>query len=147
MLRDLQSYIQSLLSETHHILLMWDANSTQQDPDIQAFMTSCCLHNLQSRCESAIPINTSAQGRHIDFLFGTSLLQSSLRKSGILNFNDIPLSDHRALFADFDKQALFQGTTTDPTAPSQRLLRWCPENGLVHQNLQTGLCGLSVDCH
>ena len=119
MLRDLQSYIQSLLSETHHILLMWDANSTLHDPDIQAFMTSCRLHNLQSRCESAIPINTSARGRHIDFLFGTSLLQSSLRKSGILNFNDSPLSDHRALFADFDEQTLFQGTTTDPTAPSQ----------------------------
>ena len=59
MLRDLQSYIQSLLGQTQHILLMWDTNSTQQDPDIQAFMTSCHLHNLQSRCESAIPINTS----------------------------------------------------------------------------------------
>ena len=33
------------------------------------------------------------------------------------------MSDHRALFAGFDKQALFQGTTTDPVAPSQRLLR------------------------
>ena len=70
MLRDLQTYIQSLLSETHHILLMWDANSTLQDPDIQAFMSSCHLHNLQSRCKSAIPINTSARGCHIDFLLG-----------------------------------------------------------------------------
>jgi hypothetical protein len=102
---------------------MWDANSTLQDPGIQAFMTSFSLHNLQSRCESAIPINTSTQGCHIDFLFGTTLLQSSLRNSGILNFNDSPLSDHRGLFADFEEQALFQGTTTDPTAPSQRLLR------------------------
>jgi hypothetical protein len=123
MLQDLQSYIQSLLGQTHHILLIRDANSTLQDPDIQAFMSSCHLQNLQSCCESAIPIYTSAQGRHIDFLFGTSLLLSSLHKSGILNFNDSPLSDHRALFADFDEQALFQGTTTDPTAPSQQLLR------------------------
>ena len=74
MLRDLQSYIQSLLGQTHHILLMWDANSPLQDPDIQAFMSSCHLHNLQSCCKSAIPINTSAQGRHIDFPFGTTLL-------------------------------------------------------------------------
>ena len=57
------------------------------------------------------------------FLCGTTIIQISLCKSGILNFNDSPQSDHRALFADFDKQALFQGSTTDPTAPSQRLLR------------------------
>ena len=86
-------------------------------------MTACQLHNLQSGCKSTIPINTSARGRHIDFLLGTNLLQSSLRKSGILNFHNSPQSNHRALFADFDEQALFQGTTSDPTAPSQRLLR------------------------
>ena len=51
------------------------------------------------------------------------LFSSHLRKSGILNFNDSPLSDHRALFADYDEQALIQGTTTDLTAPSQQLLR------------------------
>ena len=123
MLKDLQSYIQFLQGATHDILLMWDANSTLQDPDIQKCMGACQLHNLQSRCTSALPINTSARGRHIDFLFGTTLLRISLRKSGILNFNDSPHSDHRALFAVFDEQALFQGSTTDPTAPSQRLLR------------------------
>ena len=46
-----------------------------------------------------------------------------MRKSGILNFNNSPQSNHRALFADFDEQSLFQGSTTDPTSPSQRLLR------------------------
>jgi hypothetical protein len=122
-LRDLQSYIQSPLGYTHHILLMWDANSKLQDHDIQVFMASCRIHHLQFSCKSAIPINTSAQGCHIDFLFGTTLLQSSLCKSGILNFSDDPMSNYRALFADFEEQALFQGTTTDPTAPSQQLLR------------------------
>ena len=102
---------------------MWDANSTPQDLDVQTFLEAYHLHNLQSWCTSTIPINTSARGRHIDFLFGTTLLQISLRKSGILNCNNSPQSDHRALFADFDKQALFQGSTTDPTAPSQWLLR------------------------
>ena len=123
MLKDLQSYIQSLQGPTHNILLMWDANSTLQDPDVQTFMGACQLHNLQSKCTLALPINTSARGRRIDFLFGTTLLQISLCKSGILNFNNSPQSDYRALFADFDEQTLFQGSTTDPTAPSQRLLR------------------------
>ena len=123
MLQDLQSYSQSLQGPTHDILRMWDANSTLQDSDIQTIMGACQLHNLQSQCTSAIPINTSARGLHVDFLFGTTLPQISLRKSGILNFNNSPHSDHRALFADFDEQSLFQGSTTDPTARSQRLLR------------------------
>ena len=122
-IKDLQSYIQSLHGLTHDILLMWDANSTLQDPDVQTFMGACQLHNLQSWCTSEIPINTSARGQHVDFLFGITLLQISLRKSGILNVNDSPHSNHRALFGDFDEQTLFQGSTTDPTAPSQRLLR------------------------
>ena len=92
-------------------------------PDIQTFMALCQPHNLQSQCTSAIPINTSARGQHFDFLSRTTLLQISLRKHGILNFNDSPQSNHRAMFADFDEQTLFQGSTTDPTAPSQRLLR------------------------
>ena len=62
-------------------------------------MATCHLYDLQHRCVSAIPINTSVRGHHIDFLFGTELLCNSLRKCGILNFNDSPLSNHRALFA------------------------------------------------
>ena len=46
MLMDLQSFIQSQVGQTHHILLMLDANSTLHDPDIQAFMRACQLHNL-----------------------------------------------------------------------------------------------------
>ena len=86
-------------------------------------MATCHLYDLQHRCISAIPTNTSARGRHIDFLFGTGQLRNSLRKCGILNFNDSPLSDHRALFADFDEIAILQGSTTSHTIPCQRLLR------------------------
>ena len=123
MLADLTTYIQSLQKQQHQIFLMWDANSTLADPNIKTFMATCHLYDLQHRCISAIPINTSARGRHIDFLFGTEQLRNSLRKCGILNFNDSPLSDHRALFADFDEIAIFQGSTASPTIPCQRLLR------------------------
>ena len=118
LLKGRQSYIQYFQGPTHDIFLMWDPCSTLQDPDIQTFMGACQLYNLQSRCTSGIPINTSARGRHIDFLFGTTLLQISMHKSGILNFNNSQQSDHRALFADFDELTVFQGSTTDPTAPS-----------------------------
>ena len=118
MLANLTSYIQSLQHQQHQILLMWDANSTLADPDIQAFMATCNLYNLQHRCKSTIPINTSARGCHIDFLLGTELLHTSLHHCGILNFNDSPLSDHRALFADFNETAIFQSSKTNPTLPS-----------------------------
>ena len=79
--------------------------------------------------QPAIQMHISTPHQHLGqrtahrLLFGTTLLQISLRKSGILNFNNSPQSDHRALFADYDEQTLFQGSTTGPTAPSQRLLR------------------------
>ena len=86
-------------------------------------MATCNLYDPKHQCKSTIPINTSVRGRHIDFLLGTELLHTSLRRCGILNFNDSPLSDHRALFADVDETAIFQSSTTNPTLPSQQLLR------------------------
>ena len=102
---------------------MWDANSTLTDPNIKTFMATCHLYDLQHHCISAIPINTSARGCHIDFFFATELFHDSLCKCGILNFNDSSLSDHRALFAGFDKISIFQGTTTSPTIRCQHLFR------------------------
>ena len=101
-LADLTTYIQSLQTQLqqYQIFLMWCANSTLTDPNIKTFMAKCHLYDHQHHCISAILINTSASACHIDFLFGTELLCNSLRKCGILNFNDSPLSDHCALFAE-----------------------------------------------
>ena len=123
MLANLTSHIQSLQHQQHQTLLMWDANSTLVDPDIQTFMATCNLYDLQHQCKSTIPINLTARGCHINFLLGTKLLHTSLCCYGIFNFNNSPLSDQRALFADFDETAIFQSSTTSPTLPSQRLLR------------------------
>ena len=80
MLADLTSYIQSLQRQQHQILLMWDANRTLADPDLQAFMAKHNLYDLQHWCKSTTPINTSAIGRHINFLLGTELLHTSRRQ-------------------------------------------------------------------
>ena len=63
-LADLTAYIQSLQTQQHQIFLMWDANSILTDPNIKTFMATCHLYDLQHRCISAIPINTSARGLH-----------------------------------------------------------------------------------
>ena len=42
---------------------------------------------------------------------------------GFLVFTKAPHSDHRALYVDLDEKLLFQDSSTDPTAPSHRLLR------------------------
>ena len=86
---------------------MYNANCTLQDPDIQKFMAACQLHSLQDHSKSTIPINTSTQGHHINFLPGINFLQVFLCKSNFLNFIDIPLSNLTALFAGFDEQAPF----------------------------------------
>ena len=123
MIADLTTYIQSLQTQQHQIFLMWDANSTLTDPNIKAFMATCHLYDLQHYCISAIPINTSARGCHINFLFGTELPCHSLCKCSILNINDSPLGDHCALFADFYRMEIFQGSTTSPTVPCQHLIQ------------------------
>ena len=102
---------------------MWGANSTLEDHDIQTFMATCNLYDLQHQYKSTILIDSTARGHHIDFLLDTELLHTSLRNCGILNFNERPLSHHRALFANFDKTAIFQSSTTNPTLPSQQLLQ------------------------
>jgi hypothetical protein len=122
MLVDLTTYIQSLQMQQHQIFLMWDANSTLTDSNIKTFIATCHLYDLQHCCISAIPINTAARGYPIDFLIGTEILRNSLCKCVILNFNDSLLSHHCALFANFDEIAIFQGSTTSPTIPCQRLL-------------------------
>ena len=121
MLADLTSYIQSIQNQQHQIFLRWDDSSTIADPEIQVCMATCNLYDVQHQCKFTIPINTSTIGRQIDLLLGTELLHTSLRRCSILNFNNSPLSDHRALFADFDKTAIFQSSTINPTLPSQRL--------------------------
>ena len=123
MLANLTSYIKSLQHQQHQILHMWDANSTLTDPNIQAFMATCNLNDHQHQCKSTFPINTSAIGCHIDFLLGTELLYTWLQRCGIVNFNNSPLSDHRALFTDVNETAIFPSSTTSPTLPSKQLLR------------------------
>jgi len=50
------------------------------------------------------------------------LLRSSVGKEGILSFQHSPFSDLRAIYVDLDEATLFQDSSTDPTAPTQRQL-------------------------
>ena len=53
----------------------------------------------------------------------TPLIHAAVRRGGILSFHLSPLRDHRALYIDLDEHSLFKDSSTDPTAPSHRLLR------------------------
>ena len=115
----------TLLGKQHEILLMcWDANSILSDPEILLFMHQCSLFDLHASNDFPPAANTSSKGRRIHFIFGTSLLRSSVRKGGILSFQQSPFSDHRAIYVDLeDEDTLFRDSSTDPTAPTQHQLR------------------------
>ena len=100
---------------------MWDANSLASDSDIALFLRTCSLTDLLSSRGIPSHASTSSRGRHIDFIHGTPLLLSAVRRGGILSFHQSPHSDHRALYVDLDEKLLFQDSSTDPTAPSHRL--------------------------
>ena len=123
MLQSLQTFIISLTAKNHEVLLMWDANSLASDSDIALFLLTCSLTDLLSSRGIPSHASTSSRGRHIDFIHGTPLLLSAVRRGGILSFHQSPHSDHRALYVDLDEKLLFQDSSTDPTAPSHRLLR------------------------
>ena len=87
---------------------------------LPAYMLSHCL--LFS-CGIPSHASTSSSGRHIDFIHGTPLLLSAVRRGRSLSFHQSPHSDCRVLYVDLDEKILFQDSSTDTTAPSHRLLR------------------------
>ena len=101
---------------------MWDSSSLLTDPDIVSFMHACSLEDLLVSRNIPSTASNSSRGQHIDFILGTKLFSSAVRKGGIMSFEQSPFSYHRALFVDLDEHTLFQDSTTDPTSPSQRLL-------------------------
>ena len=80
-------------------------------------------HCLLFSCGIPSHASTSSSGRHIDFIHGTPLLLSAVRRGRSLSFHQSPHSDCRVLYVDLDEKILFQDSSTDTTAPSHRLLR------------------------
>ena len=118
---------------------------TEVLPHLQNIIASQAAATISSS-EFGLAISTNIRDQLslcIDFIFGTTLFLSAVCKDGILSYEHSPFSDHRAIYVNLDEHTLFQDSSTDPTAPSQRLLRLCnPEQcqrylSFVHHYLNT----------
>ena len=98
-LTDLQKVITNLQASGHSIILMLDANSTLEDPNLQDFLALCGLHDLHSN-DPAPSTFIGASNRRIDFIFGCDKASRYVTRSGSLAYVEGPQSDHRSLYVD-----------------------------------------------
>ena len=96
---DLQKKIMELQEENYSVILMLDANSTLDDPQLLDFLATCGLHDLHSNDPSPSTFIGSAN-RRIDFIFGCDEARRYVIRSGSLAYTEGPQSDHRSLFID-----------------------------------------------
>ena len=88
---------------------MIDANTNLLDARLQRILTDGGLHDLIGSKHGINSPPTYQRGSQtIDFMFGTHRLKESLTKCGHLAFNQGIISDHRALWIDFDITLLFR---------------------------------------
>jgi hypothetical protein len=68
------------------------------------------------------PTTYQRSNNRLDYIFITSALTPALKATGFLPFNIPFLTDHGALFANFDKTILFMGNHDNPLDQTQRKL-------------------------
>jgi hypothetical protein len=121
---DLLDFITDHQSHGDEVLLGIDSNpSVGTDKQLEAFLAAANLVDLYELRHGSPAPSTHDGGRTLDFIYGTTLLQQSLRSSGICRESDALVSDHRAIFADFDPDILFDNKNDDPTRAGRRNLK------------------------
>lgn len=111
---DLIQHLTQWRHKNYEIILMIDANSTILDYKIQKIIRSGQLYDLlKSRNGVNIP-NTYIRGTQtIDYIFGTANVHESLQNDGMLPFNHVIISLHRALWIDLHISALLKSNLHD----------------------------------
>lgn len=106
---DLAAQIKQWRHNKYDILLMIDANTHLLDTRLQRIITDGGLYDLIGCTHGVHSPPTYQRGSHtIDFLFGTNRFKESIKRCGHLAYNQGIISDHRALWIDFDITLLFR---------------------------------------
>jgi hypothetical protein len=137
---DLQSWIESLVSKGHAIILSLDNNddisltqgnyhplvydpsvhtiSPNHDGSLSTLMKSCDLTDILGEQHTHRPFPaTYARGKkRLDYILVSSSIAPSVQKSGILPFHSVFCSDHSPCYIDIDATMLFNELTS-PIAP------------------------------
>ncbi len=116
---DLQQTVVDLQEAGNSTILMIDANSTLDDPQLLHFLARCGLHDLHSTDPPPSTFIGSAN-RRIDFIFGCDEARRFVIRSGSLAYTEGPQSDHRSLYADLSADFIAPPPWQDINPPLSR---------------------------
>ncbi len=144
---DLQSWIESLIRQNHDIILTLDNNEDiaseqgtihpiqfsgsqhpicpNHDGSLSTLIKTCGLVDIlgTQHLERPIPPTYSRGKKRLDYILVSGSILTSVLKSGILPYNSIFHSDHRACYIDIDPELLFKSQTYGIETPRRRGLQ------------------------
>ena len=110
-LDDLDTLLSQWSDDKHDIILMMDANSNLQDGSLTKVINKHKLNDALGNRHGHTQPATYARGtRTIDYIFCSERIVDSIVRGGMLPYNEIIQSDHRALFIDIDINKALKGT-------------------------------------
>lgn len=135
---DLQKTIVELQESGYSTILMIDANSTLDDPQLLNFTATCGLHDLHSYDPPPSTYIGSAN-RRIDFIFGCNNARRYVIRSGSLAYTEGPQSDHRSLYVDLSSEFITTPPWQSISSPKSRdLYTGNPERVTIYINSMLG---------
>ena len=118
-LEDLDIRLQQWQGDKHDIILMMDANSDLNDGALTKILHKHKLSDAMGRQHGCNQPATYERGtRTIDYIFCTERIIDSIEKGGIIPFNELIQSDHRALFIDININKAFKGSIHETENPT-----------------------------
>jgi hypothetical protein len=108
---DLKQRIIDLKNDGKEVVVMMDANDTFKSKSFTNWFESLQLvdvHTSRHGLEDA-PATYKKGPNRIDYMFATTTISNYVKRCGILSFNEICKTDHRALYADFDLSGYLKG--------------------------------------
>jgi hypothetical protein len=116
MLDDLAKFINNA-SKEGSVILMWDANLSIQEKELQKFQQDSGLVSLLIQPPTQLSMYARGQ-KIIDHIMGTFDVIQTKVASGLFPMYESPWhSDHRAIYVDINGPSLF-GNNIDPVHPN-----------------------------
>ena len=125
---DLTTAIHGFVHKRHELVIMLDSNDDLSDSSpTHSLITECGLFSVHEQAnyaaDSPAPATYSRGRTKIDHILVTAALLPAVTASGIEPLHAGILSDHRALYVDFDTAILLNGKLNTIPPSSARLLK------------------------
>jgi hypothetical protein len=124
LLLDLGSTIAVLQQQGHEIIILMDANESTSTPHskLAAWMRlhSLCDPLIQRHGSDNQPPTYKRGTKRIDYIFTSRNIGEFVSAAGILPYNHLVPSDHKALFIDVDLQGYLRGQISTTCSMEQR---------------------------